>query len=354
MATVATGQLTIIDYNDALTLTGFISSNVVKTQTFNPDNDKFTPDWSKTPFCVLTPSLYKIGTTADIITSDEVTSVKWFELVSGIESEITATTTRVFSGSKNHILTLKTNEIGTGSAKDYICIVTYLDTTTNLSIQHKMSISFGKINNGSAVTTAIAMCPDGNVFKNTLVSSLKATCDLYRGAVVDTTNINYQWYKQDSSVTTDEGAGIGWKKLTNTSGKYTGVMTRELTVYAAAIINIGVFKCLIEDTDTESATNGQVFFDTVSIIDNTDPIVVQIQSTGGDVFKNGEGSSTLTAKLFQGGTEVDSDGTGYTYTWKKYLNDGTLDNDWSKTGKVISVSSTDVDIKSTFEVTVTK
>ena len=354
MGTIATGQLTIIDYNDALTLTGFISSNVVKTQTFNPDNDKFTPDWSASPYCVLTPSLYKIGTTEDIITSAQVTAVKWFELVDGEEVEITATTTRVFSGTKNHILTLKTNEIGNGSAKDYTCVVMYLDATTNLSIQHKMSISFSKVNNGSAVTTAIAMCPDGNVFKNNLVTSLKATCDLYRGAVTDTTNITYQWYQQDASVTTDQGGGTGWKKLTDTSGKYTGCTNRQLVVYATAITNIGVFKCIIKDTDTDSATYNQELFDTVSFIDNTDPFVVQITSTGGDVFKNGEGSSTLTAKLFQAGAEIDADGKTYTYTWKKYKNDGTLDTSWSKTGKTISVSGNDVDIKSTFEVTVTK
>lgn len=354
MATIATGQLTIIDYNDALTLTGYIGSNVVKTQTYNPDNEKFNPDWSKTPFLVLTPSLYKIGTTTDIITSAEVTKVEWFELLNGTETKITATATRTFSGSKNHILTIKTNEIGSGSAKDYICVVTYLDPTTNLSITHKMSISFGKINNGSAVTTAVALCPNGNVFKNSLVETLTATCDLYRGAVADKTNVTYQWYKQDSSVTTDEGGGIGWKKIVNASGSYAGCTTRELTVYASAVTNIGVFKCIIKDTDTASPTYNQSFFDTVTFIDNTDPVVVQIQSTGGDVFKNGSGSSTLTAKLFQAGTEIDSAGTGYTYTWKKYKNDGTLDTGWSKTGKSISVSGDDVDIKSTFEVIVTK
>ena len=34
----AQGQFTIIDYNDALTLTGYIGSNHPKTQMYNPDN----------------------------------------------------------------------------------------------------------------------------------------------------------------------------------------------------------------------------------------------------------------------------------------------------------------------------
>ena len=58
----AQGQFTIIDYNDALTLTGYIGSNLAKTQMYNPDNDTYNPDWTDTNL-VLTPSLYVIGTT---------------------------------------------------------------------------------------------------------------------------------------------------------------------------------------------------------------------------------------------------------------------------------------------------
>ena len=63
----AQGQFTIIDYNDALTLTGYIGSNHPKTQMYNPDNASYTPNWASTNL-VLTPSLYVIGTTTDQIT----------------------------------------------------------------------------------------------------------------------------------------------------------------------------------------------------------------------------------------------------------------------------------------------
>ena len=52
----AQGQFTIIDYNDALTLTGFIGSSLAKTQMFNPDNNTYNPNWASTNL-VLTPSL---------------------------------------------------------------------------------------------------------------------------------------------------------------------------------------------------------------------------------------------------------------------------------------------------------
>ncbi len=43
----AQGQFTIIDYNDALTLTGYIGSNLAKTQMYNPDKR-----WPLRKFCV--------------------------------------------------------------------------------------------------------------------------------------------------------------------------------------------------------------------------------------------------------------------------------------------------------------
>lgn len=349
---IATGQITIVDYNDALTLSGFITSNQVKTQMYNPDNGSYTPDWSKSPYLVLTPSLYKIGTTADIITTANVKSVKWYEIEDGEETEITATSTRAFSGTKNHILTIKTNETAGLVGKDYMCKITYHDDTTDLDLYHQITISFSRVVNGTGISDAIALCPNGNVFKNNEIASLTATCDLWRGSTVDTSNVTYQWYIQDSSVTTDQGGGVGWKKLTDASAKYTGTTTRQMTVYPSAFTNIGVFKCGIKDTDSTSTSYNTTFWDVVTIIDNTDPIVVTITSTGGDVFKNGTGSSTLTANLYQAGAEVDEDGTEYTYTWSKYLNDGTLDSSFTKTGKTISVTGSDVDVKSTFICTI--
>lgn len=345
---IATGQITIIDYNDALTLSGFISSNQVKTQMYNPDNGSYTPDWTKSPYLVLTPSLYKIGTTNDIITTSNVVEVKWFEVTSEKETEITATATRTFSGTKNHILTLKSNELAGKTGRDYICRIKYRDTATGLDLYHKMSISFSRVVNGSGIVDAIALCPNGNVFKNEDVSSLTATCDLWRGSATDSSDVTYQWYRQNASIEEDQGAGVGWEKLTNVTGKYTGVTTRELTVYADGIANIGVFKCGIKDTDSASASYNTIFWDVVTFIDNTDPIVLQVVSTGGNVFKNGEGSSTLTAELYQAGTAIDTDGSKYTYTWSKYKNDGSLDTSFKKTGKTISVTGDDVDVKSTF------
>ena len=97
------------------------------------------------------------------------------------------------------------------------------------------------------------------------------------------------------------------------------------------------------------------FFDVATFIDNSDPLQIIVTSTGGDVFKNGQGTTVLTAVCYQAGSEVDAAGNG-SYTWTKYNKDGVVDTSWgtngSKTGKTLSVSSADVDTKATFMVVV--
>ncbi len=354
----AQGQFTIIDYNDALTLTGYIGSNLAKTQMYNPDNGSYNPNWTTTNL-VLTPSLYVIGTTADQITSASVTSVKWY--VGSSTTAITANSTYALSGAKSHILTVKANTMAGQPGIDYRCVITYKDESTGLSITHPLTISFSRVVNGSGIVDLLVTTPSGNVFKNTEVATLTAKAELWRGSTVDTTNVTYKWAIMDSAVTSssstgyDADFGTGWRKLSDTSGKYTGTATQTLTIYAAAVDSYAVFRCCGKDTDSASATYNSKFYDVATFIDNSDPIQVVITSTGGDVFKNGQGSTTLTAVCYQAGAEIDAAGAG-TYTWTKYNKDGAIDTTWgtsgSKTGKTLSVGTADVETKATFMVVV--
>ena len=355
----AQGQFTIIDYNDALTLTGYIGSNLAKTQMFNPDNNTYTPSWASTNL-VLTPSLYVIGTTADKITSTEVTSVKWY--VGSSTTALTTSGSYALSGAKSHILTVKGNVMAGLPGIDYRCVITYKDPSTGLSITHPLTISFSRVVNGGGIVDLLVTTPNGNVFKNTEVATLTAKAELWRGSSVDTTNVTYKWAMMDSTVTSttssgyDASFGVGWRKLSDTAGKYTGTTTATITVYAAAVDSYAVFKCIATDSDSTSNTYNSTFNDVATFIDNSDPIQVVITSTGGDVFKNGQGSTTLKAVVYQAGTEIDADGKG-TYSWTKYNKDGVVDTSWgtsgTKTGKTLSVSNSDVTTKATFMVVVT-
>ena len=345
----AQGQFTIIDYNDAITLTGYIGSNLQKTQMYNPDNNSYNPDWTSTNL-VLTPSLYLAGSTEDKITSTEVQSVKWYENTS--TTAISTGGNYSLSGSKSHILTVKANVMSGQSGVDYRCEIEYLDFTTNLTIKHVMSISFSRTVNGSGIADLIVSTPSGNVFKNSEVVLLIAKAELWRGSTIDTTNVSYQWYKMDSTITTDQGGGVGWAKLSNGTNTYSGVATNTLTIYASQVDSYGTFKCIATDTDSTSNTYNNTFSDTASFIDNSDPMLVIIESTGGDVFKNGIGDTVLTARVYQGGKEIDTAGAG-TYVWSKYDADSNLVTSFSKMGKTLSVGSSDVDVKATFICNVT-
>lgn len=354
---IATGQFTIVDYNDALTLTGYISSNKPKTQMYNPDNSSYTPNW-QTENVILTPSLFRMGTATDIISSADVQSIEWFDVTTGTEVKITAGTSYSIGATKPNKLTIKANVLAGLPGKDYLCKVSYKDPSTGLVLPYQMDISFSRVVNGSGISDAICWAPSGNVFKNGNVTQLIAACDMWRGSVIDTTNVKYQWYAQDPTVTTDEGGGVGWKKLTNVADKYQGVTTSRMTVYPGGVEGFAVLKCIVTDLDTESTTYNQSFVDTLTLADQSDPIQVSITSTGGNIFKNGVGQTTLEAVLFQAGEEIDKPGTKYTYRWYKYKSNGTLDANFGgtgvnyKTGKTLVVGDSDVDIKATFRVEV--
>lgn len=353
MAIVSTGQITIVDYFDAVSLTSFVASNQALTQTYNPDNATYSPNYA-TSNLILTPSLFKAGSGVDEITSAQVKSIKWYdgvtEIVAGTNYGLPA-----FATGTNRPLTVKANILsGSTVSKTFVCEIIYTDAGTGLDVTVKSSITISRINNGGGVTMAQVTSPDGNVFKNGS-GSLKAKGELLRSSGVDTTSIVYEWFVQDASQSTDVGGGIGWKKIDATYNLgITGYTTTEITIPSSAVSGLETFKVRIKDGDSASPTYNQYFTATLTFVDQTDPIQAVVQSTGGDVLKNGVGSTTLTAKLFQAGQEVDSAGTTYNYKWYKYNSAGTLVTDWGgtginyKTGKSITVGSADVDVKATF------
>lgn len=77
-------------------------------------------------------------------------------------------------------------------------------------------------------------------------------------------------------------------------------------------------------------------------------IVISVESSAGDVFKNGVGTSELTARVFLSGSEVDEDASLYSYSWTKHDKDGNRDMSFARSGKTITVASSDVDSKATF------
>jgi hypothetical protein len=204
-------------------------------------------------------------------------------------------------------------------------------TTTKLD-----ELTVNVVADGTNSIYANVWTPDGNSVKNGS-GTVKAQIDLYNGTDV-VTGSAYKWYVQDPTATTSSGGdadgGAGWRLLTSTYNiGITGYTTATITIPASAIAGTEAFKCV-------ATYNGDKYGGVTTVVDLSDPIVVRLD--GMDKFKNGEGSVTVRATLLQAGAEIDSAGTGYTYTWSIY-NSSNVKTAFAKTGKSITVSATDID-----------
>jgi len=66
--------------------------------------------------------------------------------------------------------------------------------------------------------------------------------------------------------------------------------------------------------------------------------------SGADTFKNGTGTSQIKAVLWQSGSEIDSTGTIYTYSWSMYdATNNLITTQYStlNTGKTVTVDGRD-------------
>lgn len=218
ISTVARGQITIIDYNDAVFLNSYISTNQPLTQIYTSDTGGYTPDWTSGGFLKLTPQLFKGGSGTDIMTAGtSVQSVTW----TSNGTAVTLDANHIKNGSAPFDLTVKLNELSGATQKNYECTIVWRDTITGLDITVKSAITFTKVTNVGALICAICYTPDGAVFKNNSAVSLRAHCDFWRGATIDATNVSYKWFKITQGVfantTSATATAVGQSVVTLTS-----------------------------------------------------------------------------------------------------------------------------------------
>lgn len=335
MAVNAVGQITIIDFNDAIALTGYITSNHSSTVKYNQDDGSYNPNFG-TSNAVLTPHVFISGGGTNDIMADltSVKSVTWKRQTNAMTAPGDLTSNEVSSGLTNSgKLTIKANPFSASIyAVSYLCTVVYTDPVSKLDSSCTIEFSFNAVTQGQGTAYAEITSEKGYTFKNGEPDSITLSANLYRGSVQDNTNLTYQWFKYSGSSWPTTAIGTG----------------QTLTVTPDAVDALALFRVTISDT-----VNGDSFTsDPCSVTDYTDPLMVTITSTGGNIFKNGSGSSTLTAIVYQNGKELTE---GLTYSWSKLNQDGSEDTSWAvKTTKSITIGSADIDTKATFICTVTK
>lgn len=186
------------------------------------------------------------------------------------------------------------------------------------------------------VISVLGWTPDGFVFKNEQPEYLLAQMDLYKNGNVVTSGIAYQWYSQQVGANDDSAdVGAGWKRMSNVANVATGVTTKTMTVYPAAVLNNQSFKC-------RATYNNVKYYTTINMIDQTDPYQIEMYAPAGTTFKNGVGSTTIKMKLYQNGEEVDPNGTEFNYTWNLYDKNGALVSGKTWNTKQITVNASDI------------
>ena len=215
-----------------------------------------------------------------------------------------------------------------------------LSVPVTAPVSTTLKINWSKVNTGATGAAgadgadAIVFslyAPSGTVFQNGS-GTLTIQTAAYEGASAITSGATYAWAKYASG---------SWTTISGQTGS-------SLSVDGSTVSGMASYRCTM-------TYGGKTYTDVITLTDKTDNYQATIDSTGGDVFKNTVGTSTLTCRLFQNGEEVDAEGTEHTYTWYRWDKDGNaLDSGEAfATGKSINVDGDDVDVKTTFVCEVT-
>lgn len=376
MAIISSGQITIIDLYDAPSLNVWIGTSLGSSQVYDGTAATYNPNYADDTGQELTLHLTKAGSADSLVGKSQLSNVTWTKSEGATTKTIISKSTTDDTyikpdGSENSVLVEKENLDRGHSAATYTVSGTWTDPNTELPVDFSASITLELIQLSKASVIIDTRTPEGYFFKNNTPSSLPINAFLYKDGTISNGRKLVKWFRQNSAVNTtghpkyDADGGIGWEKITATSGTtgekasvaFGGAVTSQtptLTVYPDAVVNGQTYKIVI--TDDTGGSKGTKLEDYVTLMDYDDPIQVVIDSSGGDTFKNGLGTTDLTAVLYRNGVEIDPYNEGgnynYTYTWTMYENNKLSTGFGTETGKRIEVSSSDVNGKAVFKVEV--
>lgn len=105
----------------------------------------------------------------------------------------------------------------------------------------------------------------------------------------------------------------------------------------------------------ECEQDGKIYRDYVTlhiISDGQTPIYIIVESQQGNIYINNKINTTLKARVMQGDTDITSQYSNDKYSWTKYDEKGTIDEEWTKhhqeCGPIIQITHEDVERKANF------
>lgn len=350
--TTVKGQITITDISDGRTANLYIEANHPFTQVWNEKQQSYVPNWNPAQSyngsagvaLTLTPVMLVSG-----VNNPTLSDVKWEVSIKkdGAAVETFSTTAgNITSGTSGNTSAAYTNYGIYLNGNNLIvsknmtghelmkckCTASYVESGYS-NVTTSATVTFAKVVNGGSLVFAEIDCPV-DTFKFTAngaePSSITMLAKLFRGGMgdYDTTpggtdgafSVIWQEWNGSQWVNIVSGA-----KDSNQNTKYT-FNSNVLTVYPAGVDNIASFRAEITDEEDGDLK----YYAVQTLLDSSDPISMEIISTGGSQAKNGSFSSTLTPTLKRNGLELAAAAYKASYVWATDKSGAT---GWPKTSR---------------------
>lgn len=200
---LASGQITIIDYTDAVALMGYLSVNKPRTQ-FLTMNGVYTPDWTQPADNITIDSeLYLMGGGSNLISTNDprVSNIRWYYRLDGDSNytQINGTGSYALSTNSgcttNSTLTIKGNVMtATQMGLAIQCLIDYKHSTALPTMTYKIDVDFNLSKQAETYTAVLdnesvtVVCDnDGTVNPGSQLGAsgiAKTSIIVYKGAVV--------------------------------------------------------------------------------------------------------------------------------------------------------------------------
>ena len=246
MATILTSsQQTFVDITDQRKLSAYITSNLPKTQSEDPNTlpHEYAPSWATTNL-VLTPVIF-LDQTNISFTATGVT-ISW-KRKDGVAAETSLTSGESVN---KGVLTVNTNKLAASDSGmiTYICYISYYDSETKNTVNISADITYTLVKNATNARLAYVTA-DTYVFKYDTSSTLVGASQATLTAQVQGVTISKWQYKNSSG---------NWADYPTTSDN-TSITGGTLVVkptHAVFVDNVAQIKLVTSDSDV---------FDTVTI-----------------------------------------------------------------------------------------
>lgn len=246
MATILTSsQQTFVDITDQRKLSAYITSNLPKTQSEDPNTlpHAYAPSW-ETSHLVLTPVIFLDQT--NVVLDASGLTISW-KRKDGTGAESALTTGESVS---KGVLTVSQNKLADSSSGmiTYICYISYYDSETKNTVNISSDITYTLVKNAENAKLAYVTA-DTYVFKYNTSSALVGATQATLTAQVQGVAVSKWQYLNSSGVWTDY-------PTTSDNTSITGGTLVVKPAHAVFFNNVAQIKLVTDDVDV---------FDTISI-----------------------------------------------------------------------------------------